>query len=320
MGRPTAPEAPPAPLPARVTTPLLTLITQQSLDEDYLHAAERRAARVRAEGRDPDATEVLGTDGVDDGPVGRLKRSHVVAGAVLALFGLLVMTAVIQTARNADSTEAGRATLIQRIDDQRRLVAGEQERITREQTANDDLSASLTQLRGAASTATSRLRRLQVGTGYLAVSGPGIRVTVKDPSDGEDGGELVRDTDLRRLVDGLWQAGAEAISINGQRLSPLTAIRNSGTVVNVNYQPLRSPYVVNAIGDPKRLQADLLDTESGAEFIGLADQYGFGLTMQNVDDDTGLRLPAAPRRSLRWAQDASTSGQPGRPDLEETNP
>lgn len=311
MGRPTTPEAPPAPLPARVTTPLLTLITQQSLDEDYLHAAERRAARGRAEGR----TEAVAADA--DGAAARLQRSHVVAGAVLALFGLLVMTAVIQTARNADSAEAGRATLIQRIDDQRRLVAGEQERIQRDQSANDDATSSLAQLRTVAGTAQARLRRLQISTGYLAVTGPGVRITVKDAADPGNGGELVRDTDLRRLVDGLWQAGAEAISINGQRLSPLSAIRNSGAVVNVNYSPLRSPYVVSAIGDPKRLQADLLDTESGAEFIGLADQYGFGLTMQNVDDDTGLSLPAAPRRGLRWATDVSDTR---RPDLKETNP
>ncbi|MBZ5734041.1 DUF881 domain-containing protein [Nocardioides sp. TRM66260-LWL] len=294
MSRPY-PVVPPAPLPARVTTPLLTLITQQSLDEDYLHAAERRAARAAAAAPDPQAPPA------DDGAGG---SRHLQAAAVLALFGLLLMTAVIQTARNADSTAAGRATLISRIDDQRRVLAREQERIQRDQDAAASATDELTTLRGEAATAQGRLRRLQVRTGYLPVAGPGVRLTVRDAP---DDGELVRDTDLRRLVDGLWEAGAEAIAINGQRLSVLSAIRNSGQVVNVNYQPLRAPYVVSAIGDPKRLQADLLDTESGAAFIGLTDQYGFGLTMQNVDDDTGLRLPAAPARTLRWARQAPPS-------------
>ena len=58
-------------------------------------------------------------------------------------------------------------------------------------------------------------------------------------------------------MNGLWTAGAEAISINGQRLTVLTAIRNGGPVINVNSRPLAPPYTVQAIGDPRTLLADL---------------------------------------------------------------
>ncbi|GAA4126630.1 DUF881 domain-containing protein [Nocardioides fonticola] len=281
----------PAPLPSRVTTPLLTLITQQSLDEDYLHVAERRAA---GHGRAPTA------------------RPQVRAAIVLALFGLIVMTAVIQTSRNSSTDQAGRASLIERINAERAVGRSLQTRIGRVTASNTAAEETLSAVTAAAVAAQTRLRRVQIRTGYLAVTGPGVRVTVTDPESGE---EAVRDTDLRRLVNGLWQAGAEAIAINGQRLTVLTAIRNSGPVVNVNYQPLRPPYVVTAIGDPRTLQADLLDSEGGAEFIGLARQYGFGVDVQNVDDD-GLTLPAATQRGLRSAQIAA----PSRPDMEDLAP
>lgn len=292
----------PAALPARVTTPLLTLLTQQSLDEDYLHVAERRAA---------DPARVA-----DDGPAG--PRRHLRAAVVLALFGLIVMTAVIQTNRTAGADEADRATLIDRITAERGQVRALQVRLDRLTTADAAARQSLTELRSSVASAQTRQRRLQVRTGYLAVRGPGVRITVSDPPGRSgDAQDAVRDTDLRRLVNGLWEAGAEAIAINGQRISVLSALRNSGVVVNLNYQPLRPPYVVSAIGDPRTLQADLLDTEGGQEFAGLVRQYGFGLDVQNVPDDRGLQLPAAPRRELLSARPVEPTT---RPDREEMTP
>ena len=83
-------------------------------------------------------------------------------------------------------------------------------------------------------------------------------------------------TDLALLVNGLWRAGAEAIAINGQRLTARSAIRNSGAAINVNGRPpLSPPYVVTAIGDTKTLQADLLDTSTGLAFQNGADALGF---------------------------------------------
>ena len=116
--------------------------------------------------------------------------------------------------------------------------------------------------------------------------------------------EAVRDEDLALLVNGLWTAGAEAIAINGQRLTVLTFIQNSGPVINVNSRPLTPPYTVEAIGDPRTLLADLLESSSGARFTDLARLLGFEYDRQNVDE---LRLPGAGQRRLRYA----VSGQSG---------
>ena len=63
------------------------------------------------------------------------------------------------------------------------------------------------------------------------------------------------DIDLQILVNGLWESGAEAISINGHRLSNLTAIRGAGDAITVDYRSLTRPYQIEAIGDPRTLPA-----------------------------------------------------------------
>ena len=62
-------------------------------------------------------------------------------------------------------------------------------------------------------------------TGAVAVTGPGVRMVVNDAPNASADAEFVLDKDLRNIVNGLWQAGAEAISINGQRITTRSAIR-----------------------------------------------------------------------------------------------
>ena len=60
--------------------------------------------------------------------------------------------------------------------------------------------------------------------------------------------------DLQIIVNGLWGAGAEAIAINGQRLSSTAAIRFAGQAIIVDFRPLARPYVITALGDPQGMQ------------------------------------------------------------------
>lgn len=262
----------------RVSTPLLTLITAQSLDEDYQHVAERRAAQ----GGTPTHRRRLGT-----------------ATVVVAVFGLLVTVAAVQNSQRAGVESASRASLIANIDRGRADVAALQERIVDLRELDVSLQDNLDDVTASAQGALARVQRLGVVTGFGAVTGPGVRVEVKDGN-----GVAVRDRDLRPLVDGLWNAGAEAISINGQRLTARSPIRNSGAAVHVNFRPLSPPYVVLAIGDPRTLQADLMETTSGLTFRDTAAHFGFPWTMDNVDR---LSLPPAPPRLLRldWAVEGS---------------
>lgn len=258
--------------------PLLTLITQQSLDEDYQHAAERRAA------------------GAPRAPLGRPPR---VAAVVVLVFGLLVATAFVQTSRNADADSASRATLIDRVESGRERRARQEERLAGLRDRVGQLERLASRLTDQEQADAVTLRRQQVRTGFIAVRGEGVRVTVSQKPDADKDAEIT-DTDLRLLVNGLFAAGAEAIAVNGQRITATTAIRTSGRAIEVNFIGIEAPFKVEAIGDTRTLAARLAETTTGQNFASNAELYDFDFPVDNVDD---LSLPAAPasRQVLRSA-------------------
>jgi uncharacterized protein YlxW (UPF0749 family) len=282
------------PLPEHVTTPLLSRITQGALDSDYAELARRRAD---------------GTAG-DEPP-----RNRLVAAAAVAVVGVLLSVAVVQNTRNEAVENAGRATLISRIEQERSALEDRQAEIADLTRENRRLSDGLAALATSAARADATVVRLSAISGYARVSGEGVRIVVDDNPIGDDV-QLVTDSDLAMLADGLWEAGAEAISINDQRLTPLGAIRNSGKAIHVNTVPLSPPYVVRAIGDTRTLQAGLLDTTHGAEFFSLADQLGFVYSVDNVSE---LDLPAARQRRLSYVR-TGTADQRGGLGAEEGQP
>lgn len=274
---------PPRPdVPDRVRMPLLTLITQQSLDEDYLHAAERKAA------------------GAPRAPLGRPPR---VAAVVVLVFGVLVATAFVQTSRNADVDSASRATLIERIEAGRERRARQEQRVVALRNRVDQLERAATRLTDEAQVDAVTLRRQQVRTGFIPVTGEGVRVTVFQDLDAGENAQIT-DQDLRLLVNALFSAGAEAIAINGQRLTATTAIRTSGRAVGVNFVGIAPPFTVEAIGDKRTLGARFLESGTGQSFAANAELYDFDFTVDNVDD---LSLPAAPasRQLLRSAEEST---------------
>lgn len=271
----------------RARTPLLTLITRESLDQDYDVVARRR--------------EVSGETST------RAGRPAVVA--VVAVFGLMVTLAAIQTSRTAEETDANRASLIERIEGRRADVREVQARLSDLQEANTEDEAELLDVGNELNRAEADLLEIAAASGFAPVHGPGIRIVV-DNGEFTEGNSMVRDSDLAMLVNGLWESGAEAIAINGQRFTPVTAPRNSGTPIEVNSRGIAPPYVVEAIGDPSSLAADLTDTASSLRFSQYAAEYGWEVEIDTLED---VRLPAAPDnlRDLRSAAEAgTTSGVP----------
>ncbi|GAA4754606.1 hypothetical protein GCM10023350_45050 [Nocardioides endophyticus] len=288
-------------VPDRARTPLLTLITQESLDEDYQHVAEQRAAARARQGVE------------DHGAGGSGRRGHWVAAAVVAAFGMLVTVAAVQTSEGSGVADANRESLLHQIDQRRDQSAQLQGRILRLSERNVGLQDALNEVTDAERTTANRVDRLAAQAGYGPVRGPGIVITVDDAPNGE----AVRAEDLALLANGLWAAGAEAIAINDRRLTARSAIFNSGAAINIRFTPpLSPPYVVSAIGDNKALEANLLDTSTGLAFSNAADALGFQVTTDRRDE---IDLPAA---ELRPPHDAvmGTAEENRRPDGKETAP
>lgn len=108
-----------------------------------------------------------------------------------------------------------------------------------------------------------QLSRSEVLAGLTTVEGPGIVLTLSDStSQAPDANTvtekemlIIHDSDLRLVVTELNAAGAEAISINGERIISTTPIRCVGPVINVNEHKMAPPYEISAIGEPKTLEA-----------------------------------------------------------------
>ena len=271
----TREQAPDRTLPEHVTTPLLTLITARSMDEDYAHVAQKRAA-------------------AGETPAPR-SRPHWLSLAAVATLGVMAAVVAAQTDREAGVNELSRAALVERIESQSDQLADLQHDVAQITRANQDVASSSTTVQQQLDGIGARVRRAELNTGFAAVHGPGVQITV-DNRPGVDVNNEIRDEDLATLVDGLWAAGAEAVAINDQRVNALGGIRNTGRAVHVNGRPLLAPYVVSAIGDRDTLQARLLQTSQGQAWFVLVSGLDMVYKAENVDD---IRLPAAPARPLR---------------------
>lgn len=103
------------------------------------------------------------------------------------------------------------------------------------------------------------IKEKNIALGLTEVTGTGIKLVLNDGNTptinylGNVSDLLVHDGDLIRVVNELFNAGAEAISINGQRVVNTTAIECDGNVVKINGTKTGAPFEINAIGYPEQL-------------------------------------------------------------------
>ena len=94
---------------------------------------------------------------------------------------------------------------------------------------------------------------LQLAAGMTDVVGPGIEVVLEDSTaantSGDEADYLIHDSDILSVVNELRDAGAEALSLNGNRILATSEIRCSGSVVTINGRRTSAPFVIDAIGD-----------------------------------------------------------------------
>ncbi|MFF2200781.1 DUF881 domain-containing protein [Streptomyces sp. NPDC058145] len=270
---------------------LITNVMDHSLDDGYAEAAARRAAQGEA------------------GGLPKTLRAKLGLAAGLVLTALVVTVGAAQARIAAPVVAKERQELIDRID--------------RETADADRLESDVDKLRDDVDTRRrAALRRSGGGSeadlvgvlsGASAVHGPGIKLVVNDAKEASAGGDgsnpretsgfsdtgRVRDRDMQRVVNGLWASGAEAVSINGQRLTALSAIRAAGDAILVDNRPLVPPYTVLAVGDGQRLSTRFQDSADGLYLHALEENFGIRATISTEGD---VRVPSAPSVIVRTAQ------------------
>ncbi|GLY00330.1 hypothetical protein Acsp01_07090 [Actinoplanes sp. NBRC 101535] len=264
----------------RYAPDFLMELFRNPLDPGYADAAARRDSGYRRS------------------PGGR--RTAAGSSAVVALvIGFLLVVAYQQTVAEEPARTKARDTLIEQVQSRRAETEDLQGRA--ERLAAEVAGLRERELSGAA---LAQLRDLEAATGLATVRGSGVRITLSDGPTTVDAvtGERrteaqVKDTDLQLATNALWAAGAEAIAINGQRLTATSTIRQAGGAILVNVQPVAAPYEVVAIG-PGDMGSDFHKGYAGQFFDTLAARYGLSYDVANAKDVT---LDAATEMKLRVA-------------------
>ncbi|MER6021150.1 DUF881 domain-containing protein [Streptomyces anulatus] len=266
---------------------LLNNVMDHSLDDGYAEASARRRA---------------------DGSAGlpRTLKSKLGLAAGLVVAALVVTLGAAEARISAPVVAKEREELIDRID--------------AETQAADALESDVDELRADVSERQRKALEQHGGdqgqlvallAGATPVEGPGVKLIVDDAKDTDQGGGgprestgfadtgRVRDRDMQRVVNGLWESGAEAIAINGQRLTALSAIRAAGDAILVDNRPLVPPYTVLAVGDGKKLVTAFQDSADGQYLQALKESFDI---RTSISDQAEVRLPAAPSLIVRTAE------------------
>lgn len=167
----------------------------------------------------------------------------------------------------------------------------ENQRLLKQKTK---LENALADTGGQATVLNDELQKVKLTAGLSEVHGSGIILTLQDSKKGpasnrqyEADNFIIHDVTLMRALNELNASGAEAISINGQRVVGRTAIRCVGPTAQVNGVPLASPYYVRVIGDPKTLAGGLNIREGFMDFMRSYDPE-----MARIEEKTDLIVPA----------------------------
>jgi uncharacterized protein YlxW (UPF0749 family) len=270
---------------------MLSALMNDHLDPGYAEAAKRRRVTLP--------------------PTAATRRVRSLSTAVVLLAaGMILATAYNQAVARAPDAAHAKAGLVRDVS--RKSAATDQlsaqaERLRRQVTAEREATLAGT---AAGQHTTDQLRELEAAMGLRPVAGPGLIVTVgdgpppTDPVTGEVTGATdaakVIDRDLQEVVNALWQSGAEAISVNGQRITPTSTIRLAGEAILVDLRPVSNPYKISAIGDPSTLDSRFTGSELARNFRSYVTRYAMTFGVSSASE---LTLPAAPAPVIRYARE-----------------
>jgi uncharacterized protein YlxW (UPF0749 family) len=150
----------------------------------------------------------------------------------------------------------------------------------------------------------AQLEQARVGAGLTGLRGTGVVFKLEDAGPGGGADNLVTAHDIRALVQELWLGGAEAVAINGERITATTAVLDIGGSILVNSAYLTAPYRVSAIGPADLYERLQQATSFRAFFVDRIQGSGLRLTVAELDE---VDLPAfAGTVTIRFGRPAAS--------------
>lgn len=214
-------------------------------------------------------------------------RGELAVMAVCVVVGFLLAAQLrgVQLAGAADATNASRLETLQSLYND---VVEERDGLT-EQVGQLQSELELYRQQAASGDEGSEalkteLEQMEITAGLTDVEGPGVTVVLEDSTQtnvtGDEADYLIHDSDIMSVINELRSAGAEAVSLNGERIMATSEIRCTGAVVTVNGRRYAAPYVIFAIGDPTTLYNALTMRNGVVDVLG---QWGISVKVTTSD-------------------------------------
>lgn len=222
-----------------------------------------------------------------------MKKNYKAQIALGIVFMILAFLVTIQF-RSVTKNNASGSQNNQRIEDLLIELNKEREKTEALEKQAEEYETTIAQYRsdaektsGDSKALAEQLKRAELLAGLVDVKGPGVTVSLSDAanrkslSGSEANSTLIHDEDIRRVLNELSAAGAEAICINDSRIISTSAVRCVGPTVLVNDTKMAPPYVIKAIGKPDQLEAAL--NLNGGVIDGLR-VWGFEISITKSDE------------------------------------
>lgn len=230
------------------------------------------------------------------------RRFHASVPIAALVLAFLLTIAYIQQQDRTRATTARRDQLAALVVDREKRTSRIEKELLELRSRADAL-----RLRGSGPAAALQreIERLSALAGITPVRGEGLIVTLGDsPVAGDPPDFQIQDVDVQLVVNELWNVGAEAIAVNGQRIVATSAVRSAGHALLVNYKVLTSPYRIDAIGSASTMKKRFAASSVAQQFRTWSQLYRLSIAVKASES---IRLPAyGGRISLSHAEAAAS--------------
>lgn len=206
------------------------------------------------------------------------------AAGLVGFLGVVVLSDPPPADPTTDVPERARlASLIQREQDRTEALRAESQALRADVdalTGVDDDPGVRAQLESARARA-----------GLAPVTGPGLEVTLTDSSlprspSGNRNDLLIHSGDVHAVVNGLWEAGAQAIAVNDERVVATSALLCVGNTLLINGTVHSPPYEFVAVGPPEDMRSRFEDDPLVERFAEDASQFELGFDVEVAEELT----------------------------------
>ena len=223
--------------------------------------------------------------------------------AVVALLVGFILADQVRSQLLTPSNQVARyQALVRSVQDLEASNAGSRRQIADLRAQVDALESDAAARSATTQALQSQVSDLRAHAGLVAMHGPGVEVLLRNgvpgPDSGGGSGYLVNFQDVQDVVNLLFAQGAEAVAVNGRRITPLSSFSGSeGQIVIDQGPPVTSPVKLDAIGDRNRMVAALDDPSALPGVRARQVQFQLHLTFEGLPDvslpayDSSLQIP-----------------------------